>query len=204
MREGKQVQLRSVVNAGISAQEIAFDIDGVVTDTMSSFLRIASEEYGLLGLKKENITSYWLDKCLDIPQTVVDEIVHRILEDPFGSGLTFHSGARETLQEISAVSTLRFVTARPLGGPIEEWLLTNLAVDADKLVVVATGNHAAKGGILREMGVRYFVEDHLGTCIDLHAMGINAIVFDQPWNRGDDTCVRVRSWGELASMIHLE
>ncbi len=187
----------------ISPWEIGFDIDGVVTDTMAAFIRIAHEEYGIEGLSKERITSYWLDQCLDIPQRVVDEIVLRILEDPFGVGLEFLEGAKESLTRISRVSPLVFVTARPYEGPIREWLLTNLGLDADKIAVLATGKHSAKGGVLQDLGVRYFVEDHLGTCIDLCNQGVNAIVFDQPWNRSGNPCPRVRSWRELLSMIHL-
>lgn len=185
----------------ISPRGIGFDIDGVVADTMASFLRIAREEYGHRHLKKERITSYWLEECLDIPTDTVSAIIQRILDDPFGTALEPISGAREALLRFSAEGPLTFVTARPSKESIEAWLRDLLPeVSPEDLRVIATGRHAAKKDVIQELGIEVFVEDHLETCEDLHAAGIRAIVFDQPWNRARTPWIRVGSWEEILAL----
>ncbi len=194
---------QSLLKKDNSSPILAFDIDGVVTDTMEAFLSIASQEYGY-HLKKEDITSYWLDKCLDIPTSVVDAIVHRILNDPYGVGLSPIEGAFEALRRFSLCSPLIFVTARPLAGPIEGWLQAGLSIsNGASMKVIATGKHGAKLEVLKAMGIKFFVEDHLDTCRQLCEHGINAIVFDQPWNQGGTPYKRVGSWMELRQIFSI-
>jgi len=68
----------------ISPNELAFDIDGVVADTMKAFIRIAKEEFGINYIRKEQITSYWIEECLPIPLDIIETIINRLLSDPFG------------------------------------------------------------------------------------------------------------------------
>ncbi len=186
----------------IVPDKTGFDIDGVVADTMGSFIRIAKDDYGINTIKKENITSYWLEQCLPIPDHIIGEIIEKILADPFGTGLKPIPGAIETLEALAAYAPLTFVTARPNGKPIEEWLRKQLAgVPPEMIRVTATGEHSAKASLLKEIGISYFVEDHLETCLEIAREGITAIVFDQPWNRQDSSLPRAASWRELASWI---
>jgi uncharacterized HAD superfamily protein len=186
----------------IDITRTAFDIDGVVTDTMGSFIRVAREEFGVEGIKKEDITSYWLETCLPLPDDIIDAVISRILDDPFGTGLAFNPGARGTLEWIAERSRLLFVTARPSGEVIGRWLETTLAgVDSDRIKVIATGNHGAKFDVLQEEGISFFVEDHLETCQGLSARGICGIVFDQPWNRHGEACMRIESWDVLRNFL---
>jgi uncharacterized HAD superfamily protein len=188
--------------AAISPRDVGFDIDGVVADTMAAFLRVAREEFGIMDVHKEQITSYWLEECLPIPDETVWAIIGRILDDPFGVGLEPIPGARDALLSLAVRGRLTFVTARPSVQSIEPWLRAILPeVPRGDLTVIATGRHAAKAGVLRELGLRYFLEDHLETCQDLCRMGVGAIVFDQPWNRGDTPFYRVGSWGEFLGLV---
>jgi hypothetical protein len=50
----------------IDPASVAFDFDGVVADTMSLFLNIASVEYNINGIGYDDITSYNLEECLSI------------------------------------------------------------------------------------------------------------------------------------------
>ncbi len=181
---------------------IAFDIDGVVTDTMGSFIKVAREQFGIDEMRKEDITSYWIEECLPLPEEIIQEIISRILNDPWGTGLTFIPGARDLLIRLGEVSRLTFVTARPFKEPIEEWLVQGLG-NSD-IEVIATGAHDAKGQVLLELRRDYFVEDHLETCRELYEQGIKAMVFDQPWNRnGKAPFRRVRNWQEIAKVLSI-
>ncbi len=189
----------------IKPQEIAFDIDGVVADTMSSFIFIAKREFGINTIRKEQITSYWLEDCLDIPDDVIKAIINRILEDPFDTRLKPLPGAVETLKGISSKSTLYFVTARPVKEPIEVWLQHHLSgVPKEKIKVEATGQHDIKPVVLKRLGRPYFLEDHLETCNALFHQGLKPIVFDQPWNQGKTPFHRVKGWNELRAMLELD
>lgn len=182
--------------------KLAFDIDGVVADTMASFINIAKKDFGITSLKKEHITSYWLEECLPVPEETVNEIIKKILSDPFGTGLVANSGAVGALTAISTCAPLLFVTARPIGHPIEMWIRNLLSgVEDNYIKVVATGRHDAKLQVLKECGIKFFVEDHLETCQELSANGICGIVYDQPWNRYGDACMRIDSWGALLELI---
>ncbi len=181
---------------------IGFDIDGVVADTMDSFIRIAQLDYGIKGITKDRITSYWLEDCLPVPPDITTAIIGRLLEDPFGVGLKPIEGAIEALSRLGQIFPLVFVTARPTGGPIEKWLKTLLKdVPPERIRVIATGKHDAKVQILRELGIDCFVEDHLETCVAIWNAGIRALVFDQPWNQGKVPFPRVRSWKEIMSFL---
>ncbi|NPA95323.1 MAG: haloacid dehalogenase [Thermodesulfobacteria bacterium] len=188
----------------IKPHQIAFDIDGVVADTMSSFIGIAKKEFGINSIRKEQITSYWLEECLNIPEDIIGAIINRILADPFGTALEPLPGAIETLKLIAQHSPLYFVTARPIREPIEEWLRQKLAgVSPDKIKIEATGQHSLKPQVLKEIGRPYFLEDHLETCHALYEHGLKPIVFDQPWNQGKTPLYRVHGWGELKAMLEL-
>jgi len=188
--------------APILTSEIGFDIDGVVADTMEAFIRVAREEFGINHLKKEQMTSYWLEECLSMPTDTVTAIIERLLRDPFGVGLEPLPGARETLTRFAARGRLTFVTARPVRKPIEAWLKSLLSeVPPGAIKVIATGCQSAKAGVLKELGLRYFIDDHLETCQELYNEGIGAIVFDQPWNRESTPFLRVKAWKDLQAIV---
>ena len=184
----------------------AFDIDGVVADTMGTFIRIATTEYGIRGLSKEQITDYWLEQCLPVPEHIVWEIADRIIKDPYGVGLRPVEGAIQGLTAFyERCGTLTFVTARPEKEGIEAWLKDVMAHVPDSCIdVIATGRHDRKGDVLQDLGLHYFVEDNLDTCRQLCEKGIGAVVFDQPWNRGYTPFKRVKSWKELLKLTGLD
>ncbi|RUM87632.1 MAG: haloacid dehalogenase [Thermodesulfatator sp.] len=185
----------------IKPEEIAFDIDGVVADTMSSFLKVARDDFGISHLRKEQITTYWLEECLPIDEEIIKAIIERILTDPFGVELKPIAGAVDVLRQLNLHAPLRFVTARPVKRPIEEWLQAILKTGDHGFQVIATGRHEIKVEILKELGIRYFVEDHLETCQAIHDEGLNSIVFDQPWNQGSTPFLRVKNWRELQGLL---
>jgi 5'(3')-deoxyribonucleotidase len=185
----------------ISPHEIGFDIDGVVADTMGSFILVAKEQFGY-SVKKEDITSYILDNCLDIPPEVLYEIVRQILDDPFGVRLEPIEGAREVLLRISSHNALTFVTARPDAISIKKWLFSIFPeLNPDDINVIATGRHAAKLSVLKELGLKFFLKDNLETCEELFQNGIRSIVFDQPWNRDFTPFLRVKTWDDIQNLI---
>lgn len=188
------------MNLTIDPAHIAFDVDGVVADTMALFVRLARERYGLANLTKDDIRQYDLYRCLDVKKEIIDDLICLTLDDHHTLETPPMPAAPDVLTDLAQHGTLRFVTARIWPDSILLWLRKTLGnVDPDRIQVIATGAPEIKLRILRELGIRYFLEDRWETCALLAREGIQPILFDQPWNRTPhaEAFPRVSSWLEL-------
>ncbi len=188
--------------AAIDPASVAFDIDGVIADTMALFLDIAREEFDVRGVRYEDITCYNVVDCLAMDPDVVDRILRCILDGTYTHPLRPIPGAAGVLARLARRSaSLMLVTARPQVGPVGAWIDALLAEDAATVEIVATGSFEAKTAVLLERGVAHFVEDRLETCFILADAGIHPVLFAQPWNRRPHPFLEVSSWEELDALI---
>lgn len=186
----------------IDPSSLAFDIDGVLADTMTLFLDIAREEYKIRNVRYEDITCYILEECVDIDPFLIEAILTRIMDGTHKASLKPMPGARNVLTRLGRQhSPILFVTARPTIEPIYEWIQNVLSFDPDSIEVVATGSFDAKVDVLSSRDISYFVEDRLETCYPLFEAGVTPIIFKQPWNRKRHPFVEVGTWKELESLI---
>ncbi|MGE0083308.1 MAG: haloacid dehalogenase [Desulfococcaceae bacterium] len=186
----------------INPASLAFDIDGVVADTMNLFLDIVREDHGIHDVQYEHITRYMLEECLDIHPDIISDVIAKLLDGSRDAGLKPIAGARRVLTRLGKeYAPVRFVTARPNPGPISEWMQNLLQIDPARIDIVATGSFEAKTEVLREKGVSHFVEDRLETCFLLKEEGITPLVFRQPWNRVPHPFTEVGTWQELENLI---
>ena len=188
----------------IDPASVAFDIDGVVADTMTLFLEIARQEYNLNRITYADITCYHLADCLDIDPKTIDAVVTCILEGNHEAPLNPIAGAPDVLFQLgSHFGPILFVTARPHSGPLDDWIKQNLCLDSALIEIVATGSHEGKASILQQRQIQYFVEDRLETCFLLQEAGIQPILFQQPWNREPHAFFEVGSWYEIKKLLAL-
>ena len=181
---------------------LAFDIDGVVADTMSLFLDIGRQEYGLLDVGYEDITDWDLAENLNISAKIVEEIIARILEGDYRTPLRAIDGAAGVLSRIGRhCGSLLMVTARPHPGPIDRWMREQLDLEPNSIDIVCTGSFEAKIDVLREHKMTHFIEDRLDTCFIIDEAGLVPILYKQPWNREQHPFVEVGSWHELDALI---
>ncbi len=188
----------------IDTGTLAFDIDGVVADTMSVFVKIAHQKYGLTKLSKQDMLCYNLYDCLGLEKEIIDDLVRLTLDEEHTREIQPIPGAPEVLTELACSVPLRFVTARTTAAPIAEWLFSILPdVPRSKITVIASGSPDSKLGILNELGIRYFVEDRLETCRYLKEAGIEPLLFEQPWNRDEPApgCIRISDWMQLKACL---
>jgi uncharacterized HAD superfamily protein len=189
----------------VTPADIAFDIDGVFANTMSLFLEIAHSDYGINHIRYEDITTYFLEECLDIDPEIIRVIINRILEGEFEPELKPINGSVKVLSEIGETHPLLFVTARPQLSIVKEWVHRMLPVRPSDIEVIATGTFEGKVDVLNARGVRYFVEDCLAVCHMLSEHGITPILFSQPWNRSSNHPFReVSSWAEIRALVDLD
>jgi len=189
----------------IDPKSLAFDIDGVVADTMSLFLAIADKDFGIRHIRYEDITGYDLVETASIDHGVMWEIILRILEGRYDYPLAPIDGAPDVLRRLNRIcSPTLFVTARPEAGHITGWMCDVLQAGRECIEVVATGSFEHKQEVLEKHNITHFVEDRLETCFLLAEAGINPIVFRQPWNRKPHPFAEVGTWRELQTMISME
>jgi len=187
----------------INPASLAFDIDGVVADTMTLFLEIARDGFDINGIRYEDMVCYNLAECIPMDQEQIDAVVARILEGNYSMPLKPIDGAGDVLTRIEQhYSPVLFVTARPYPGPIKKWLAELLSLTPDSIDVMAVGSFENKVDVLLAHHMTNFVEDRLETCYLLQDAGIEPILFKQPWNREPHPFVEIGNWKELEGLIN--
>ena len=185
----------------ILPRELAFDVDGVFADTFKIFVETARDQYGI-QVEYEDITEYDFREVIDIDEKTSDEIIQRILYNPVEIGIRPILGSVDVLTRLARMGPILFVTARPEGDSIREWIHQYLSVgDLSAIQIEATSTHKDKIPVLLNHGIRYFIEDRLETCYLLEKTSVTPIVFEQPWNRKPHPFQTVKSWHEIEALI---
>jgi uncharacterized HAD superfamily protein len=189
--------------ASVALDRLAFDIDGVVADIMTTFLNLARERYDRgHHLRYEHITTFYLEECLDLEPWIIAALIREIIDRPHELPIEPLPHAVPVLTRLAQEAPLLFVTARDRVEPIQRWLTRTLApVPPDTIRVVATGDPDAKLHYLKDHNIQYFVEDRLETCWPLAANDITPILFVQPWNRQPHPFLEVADWPALARLL---
>ncbi len=185
----------------IPAHGIGFDIDCVVADTMEAFIRLAADEHDIF-IAPDEITAFQVEDCLAVDKSIIDAIFKRLLCDPISCSLQPMPGAVAVLSRLAARAPLTFVTARPTADPITRWLHTVLPADVSaRMRLIAMGDHDSKTEYVRALGIHYFVDDRVETCLQMACSGLTPVVFDQPWNVGRHNLASVDSWDSLDKLL---
>lgn len=186
----------------IPLDRLAFDIDGVVADIMTTFLEMARDRYGYGHLRYEHITTFFLEDCLDLEPRIIDTLIRELIDRPHELAVEPFPHAVPVLTRLARETPLLFITARDRARPIQTWLYRTLEeVPPEAIRVFATGDPDAKIHYLQDHGIQYFVEDRLETCHHLAAHGLTPILFAQPWNRQQHPFLEVKDWPELAGLL---
>jgi uncharacterized protein len=186
----------------IDSRRLAFDIDGVVADIMSTFIAVARERYQVEHLRYEDIVEFDLVRCLQMEEVIVWEILELLLNRPEELDIAPLPDAVPVLTRLAHKHPLLFVTARDKAEPIYAWLTKTLPeVPPTDIRIIATGDPEAKLTYLQAHGITHFVEDRLETCFHLARSGVQPLLYDQPWNRRPHSFPVIYSWQDLASLI---
>ena len=188
----------------ILPHRIGFDFDGVIADIGEAFLRIACENYGYCSINLNDITSFQVESCIDIPISVVEEIFDTILQDSLGTGLKPLPGAIESLSLLCSHSAVTVITARPELQPVTEWFDYYCSAEARvNIKLIATGDHDNKEQYIKSCGLTHFIDDRTLTCLQLAEAGLYPIVFSQPWNQNQHDLPTVSGWEEVLQLIDI-
>ncbi|MBU0994038.1 MAG: haloacid dehalogenase [Proteobacteria bacterium] len=187
----------------IDPEKLAFDIDGVIADTISLFLAIARDEYHINSVKYQDISSYSIESLDGIDPDIVFEIFTRIVDGEFSHSLEPVCGAPKLLSRLHQhTGRLLLVTARPRKKAIYAWIEKEIPVPVESIEIIATGSFEGKVEVLNAYGITHFVEDRLETGFILNDAGITPIIFNQPWNQKEHPFITVNGWEELENIIY--
>jgi|YNPNPStandDraft_1061719.scaffolds.fasta_scaffold00079_10 uncharacterized HAD superfamily protein len=186
----------------IPLNRLGFDIDGVVADIMTTFLKLVWERYGPHPFTYNDITTFHLEECLDLDPGIIATLIRELIDRPHELPVAPFPQAVPVLTRLAEEVPLVFVTARDRAEPIQRWLNRTLApVPPRAIWVMATGDPEAKIHYLKAHAIEFFVEDRLETCFELAREGITPILFVQPWNRRPHPFVEVEGWPDLARLL---
>jgi uncharacterized protein len=185
----------------ILPQQIGFDFDGVIADIGEAFLRLAREHHKYT-IDLDDITSFQVETCTNIPEVVVRRIFGDILEDSLATGLKPIPGALEVLTELAQQSRVKVITARTLKQPVIDWLDSHLpARSCAKMDVIAMHDHDRKVRFIQEHNLQFFVDDRAETCAMVAQANLHPLLFRQPWNSGWHDFTIVDNWKQIAGYI---
>jgi uncharacterized HAD superfamily protein len=194
--------MAAVLPEKIDPHQLAFDIDGVVADIMSTFIAMAHERYNIRHVRYEDIVEFDLVRCLEMDEAVVWEILDLLLNCPEELHIAPFPDAVPVLTKLAQEHPLFFVTARDKAEPIFTWMTNTLPLVAPEHInIIATGDPDAKLAYLQDRNIAYFVEDRLETCFHLARHGIQPLLYDQPWNRRPHCFPVLHTWQDLAKLI---
>jgi len=192
----------SAALAKIRPDSVGFDFDGVIADIGEAFIRLACDSYGYCSINLEDISSFQVEHCIDIPHKIVERIFDDILQDSLGTGLKPMSGAVETLARLSLFADVTIITARPALQPVRDWFDFYCTPEIRRNIrLVATGDHDNKEEYIRECGLQHFIDDRTLTCLQLAEAGLSPIVYTQPWNQNQHALPAVANWAEIADLF---
>jgi uncharacterized HAD superfamily protein len=185
----------------ILPQQIGFDFDGVIADIGEAFQRMASDEHQYV-VDLNDITSFQVETCTNIPEMVVRQIFEDILEDSLATGLQPIPGALEVIEELTKLTRVKIITARSQDQPVIDWLDKHLPENACLNVdVIAMHDHDRKVSFIQEHNLQFFVDDRAETCAQVAQANLHPVLFRQPWNSGWDDFTTVENWQQIAAYI---
>jgi uncharacterized HAD superfamily protein len=193
---------------------IGLDIDNVVLDTFSSFLRYYNLKYGA-GFKLEDLTSYYLWE-VGIGGDKEESI--RLMDGFFNSSeildVPFIEGAEEGIKKLIKNNEIYFVTSRLAShrGISEVFVNRNFPDLSGRLIFTndfSGSNGKSKAEVCEQLEICCYVEDCYDYLLAFKVKGIKSLLLRWPWNEVEwqrlkgqsDLIVPVENWDEILEEI---
>jgi len=171
------------------------DLDGVIADLLTPFIRKINKEFGL-SVKRKNISSFYFSDCIPSPNW--DDII-KIWEDPdFILKQPLVPWARWGINRLRDLGyAIYIVTARKshLKEATLQWLKKH-KIYFDEIV---TGKQEEKWSYIERKGLDIFVEDKAQNALEAIRFCERVYLIDAPYNKQLDEpkAIRVKGWREI-------
>jgi len=175
---------------------LGFDIDGVISDFVKTFIGLVRKRYNLI-LKEADIYCHDLNLVLGISKEERNELIRETLKED----LALNPNAKKTIEKLYSDGHKIFIlTARPkdLVNVTKNWL-KNKGIPYTKLIQLNEGEK-----YLAEVDLDLIVEDNLEDALGLSKKVKNILIYDHPWNQSKNIkklVKRVYSWDDIYKEI---
>jgi len=166
---------------------IAFDIDGVLLNSQTPFLRYANQKYGTAYTFRD-IRSFDFSSLFGISSHALAEDFHTFFRSPLYSSLIRpFSGAQQHVRALAQDHTLSAVTARPSEyATLTTTSLRHYFDGCFQHIRHAQGasmeKPVNKATSCKEIGARILIEDSLENACEAMQQGVPAVLIRRPWN----------------------
>jgi len=177
--------------------DLGFDIDGVISDFVRSFVEVVKKHYDQLTLTEADIYCHDLNLVLGITKQERNKLIRETLL----SDITLMPKARKTLMRLKSEGHQIFIiTARSkdLIGVTKAWLKKK-GIPYSKLIQLNEGEK-----YLAKIELDLIVEDNLEDALEWSQKVDNILVYDHPWNQTlnvKSLVKRVYSWDNIFEEI---
>lgn len=188
-------QLRAVCAA--EKVTVGIDIDGVIAD-FNLLLREIASQY--IPVVDEDDSAYKISELKHGNVEVQSKVMEEVYEDHRIPDAPTVKGAVEKINEIYDKGyKVIILTARQdhWYDQTEEWL-QKIGLKYHKLI-----HDKKKGARAVKEGIDIFIDDKPENVRDLIEHGVNAYIFDRPWNEGEDV-PRIHGWKNVKAALEDE
>jgi uncharacterized HAD superfamily protein len=178
--------------------KLGFDIDGVISDFVGSFVKVVKKHHGLT-LTEADIYCHDLNLVLGISKQEMNELIRETLL----SDIELMPKARRTLMRLESEGhQILILTARfkDLIDVTKTWLKKK-KIPYSQLIQLNEGEK-----YLAEVELDLIVEDNLEDALEWSQKIDNILVYDHPWNQTLNVkglIKRVHGWNEVFKEIQL-
>jgi len=182
-------------------KKIGFDLDDVIADCIPSLLEFYNRRYEK-NLKFENIKSYnlWengMGKTREDSVRIVDEFSEEEIPR-----IPLIKGAKEAIESLDG--KIWIITSRHVKYKKATYDFVKKYFPMAEVIHSGDfhGNGIKKQEICKQIGIEFFVDDNYDYAFDCAKNGVNAFLFDKPWNWGKNGLRRVKNWGEILKNLN--
>ena len=186
---------------------IAVDLDEVLADFMGAFLKYHNATYRT-KLKREDFHTYDLWKVMGGDQSGSLRKVREFWRTEYAKDMRPVQGAFEAIRELALTHDLVIITSRDdiLRNVTMEWINGHFKGMFSGVYFsysrYRNNVRKTKAEICKSLGVNVLVEDDLQYAKEAANKGINAILFDAPWNQQEAKGVqRAFFWEDVIERI---
>jgi len=188
---------------------IGIDVDEVLASLVVQLNSFYNETYGT-NFHIEDYHSYNLENTWGGDNESAVGIVNNFYNSLYFDEIKPLIGSQQVIEQLSRKNQLVAITSRPdfIKEKTERWIKRYFPKQFEEIICtgryISSSRHV-KSDICLTENIGLIIEDNLETCLDCVDNGIDAILFDKPWNRNgsieDKGIIRVKNWDEVLEVL---
>ena len=188
--------LPQIDGGNFESMNLGFDIDGVISDFVRTFIELVKKRYDLV-IKEADIYCHDLDLVLGISKEERNELIRETLQE----NLALNADAKKTMEKLYSENHQIFIlTARSqdLASVTKGWLKKK-GIPYSQVIQLDEGKK-----YLADVSLDLVVEDNLEDAIGWSQKVKNILIYDHPWNQSFNVkglFKRVYNWNEILKEI---